>query len=144
MQKSSVTKAVTGLRALLERNVSETNAKVGKIVISVLCPSVHPLKSFNTSLLSTSCVPDSALGLGNRVVSKSDKAPCPIRVHMMKIRGSGGRRNCFGEKVMVLFLDILAPRYNFQMKTPSGLQVLRTEKLLSWRYAEHYLQRGGI
>lgn len=34
------------------------------------------------------------------------------------------REYCFGENVMILFLDLLAPRYNFQMKTPNGPQTL--------------------
>lgn len=58
-----------------------------------------------------------------------------------------GREDCFGENVMILFLDLLAPRYNFQMKTPNGLQALWTvtpEKVLSWRYAWKLLTKSNF
>ena len=103
MQRSIVTKAVKGLGGWSERNISEMSSKVGTIVISILCLSVQPFKSFGVSLLSICCVPELCSGSWNAVVSESDKAPYSIRAHMMKIRGSRGRGNSLRKKVMIYF-----------------------------------------
>lgn len=72
-----------------------------------------------------------ALGI---VVSKSDKAlPAPLGVHLIEILGNEGWRNCLREKE-ILVLDVLTPRYSFQMKMSHGLQALWmviSEKVLS-------------
>lgn len=78
------------------------------------CPSLHPLTSSHTG---TYCVLDPAPGLGDTAMSK---ASCLIRVHTVEIMRSGGRKNCFEEKVMILFSDRWVPRYGFQMKILCG------------------------
>lgn len=74
MQRSTLRKDKTGF-VCNWRGRYEMGSTAGTIVILVFHPSIHLSRSLTTCLLSTYYMPDTALGLGNTVVSNSDKAP---------------------------------------------------------------------
>lgn len=85
--------------------------KVGRLVMQCSIHLATHQIICHMVTVSTYYVSNTALGLENTVLRKLVKSPCPIGVLIMTIMVNRKRGYCLGE--MILFLDILALRYNF-------------------------------